>query len=196
MVKGLFFALLISVFAFSSAESADHKIDTKKSEIKWVGKKILGQHDGTINFKDGHLKFDGNTLVGGEFHADMTTITVKDIEDPEYSKKLKDHLESDDFFSVNNHKTAHFIITKVNKTKSESGWDYYQVIGDLTIKGITNQIKFTAKIKKSGSSVQADAKFEIDRTKWKVKYASTSFFDSLGDKAIYDDFELEINIKI
>ncbi len=196
MLKGLFFALIISVFALAIAESADHKIDTKKSEIKWVGKKILGQHDGTINFKGGHLKFDGNTLKGGAFSVDMTSIIVKDIEDPEYNQKLKGHLESDDFFSVKKHKTADFIIKKVNKTKSENGWDFYQVIGDMTIKGITNEIKFIAKVKKTDSGLEAEAKFEIDRTKWKVKYGSTSFFDSLGDKAIYDDFELEIHIKI
>lgn len=196
MLKGLFFALLISVFAVANAVSADHKIDTQKSEIKWLGKKILGQHDGTINFKGGHLEFDGNTLTGGQFTVDMTSIVVKDIEDPEYNAKLKGHLESDDFFSVKKHKTATFKITKVNKTKSENGWDLYQVIGDMTIKGITNQIKFIAKVKKTDSGAEAQVKFEIDRTKWKVKYGSTSFFDSLGDKAIYDDFELDIHIKI
>ncbi len=196
MIKGLMFALLIVAFGYTSATSDDHKINTGTSEIKWVGKKILGQHNGTIKFKDGHLNFDGNTLKGGEFTVDMTSIKVLDIEDAEYNKKLKGHLESEDFFSVNSHKTATFKITKVNKTKSENGWDYYQAIGDMTIKGIKNQIKFIAKVKKTDSGAEAQAKFEIDRTKWNVKYGSTSFFDSLGDKAIYDDFELEIHLKM
>jgi polyisoprenoid-binding protein YceI len=107
-----------------------------------------------------------------------------------------DHLESDDFFSVKSHKTAELKITKVNKTKSENGWDFYQVFGDMKIKGISNQVKFIAKVKKSDAGVQAEAKIELDRTKWNVQYGSSSFFDSLGDKAIYDDFELEIYIKI
>ncbi|MFN4197892.1 MAG: YceI family protein, partial [Flavobacterium sp.] len=34
--------------------------------------------------------------------------------------------------------------------------------------------------------------FKVDRTKYDIKYGSGSFFDNLGDKAIYDDFELTV----
>jgi hypothetical protein len=34
----------------------------------------------------------------------------------------------------------------------------------------------------------------IDRTDFGIRYGSASFFDSLGDRAIYDDFELNINL--
>jgi hypothetical protein len=35
----------------------------------------------------------------------------------------------------------------------------------------------------------------IDRTKFDIKYGSGSFFDSLGDKAINDDFTLAVALK-
>jgi hypothetical protein len=32
----------------------------------------------------------------------------------------------------------------------------------------------------------------VDRTKYNIKYGSKSFFESFGDKAIYDEFELSV----
>jgi hypothetical protein len=35
---------------------------------------------------------------------------------------------------------------------------------------------------------------KVDRTKYDIRYGSKSFFASIGDKAISDDFELDINL--
>jgi hypothetical protein len=45
-------------------------------------------------------------------------------------------------------------------------------------------------IKTDGSTVTADAVVKIDRTKYEIKYGSGKFFENLGDKAIYDDFDI------
>ena len=37
-------------------------------------------------------------------------------------------------------------------------------------------------------------KINVDRSKYDVKYGSSSFFDNLGDKVIYDIFELEVKL--
>jgi hypothetical protein len=34
----------------------------------------------------------------------------------------------------------------------------------------------------------------VDRTKFEIKYRSANWVENLGDKAIYDDFELELNL--
>ncbi|MDD5151626.1 MAG: YceI family protein, partial [Flavobacterium sp.] len=34
----------------------------------------------------------------------------------------------------------------------------------------------------------------IDRTKYDIKYGSKSFFESIGDKAIYDNFDLTVSL--
>ena len=36
----------------------------------------------------------------------------------------------------------------------------------------------------------------IDRSKYDVRYGSGSFFDNLGDKTIYDNFDLAVNLKL
>ena len=41
----------------------------------------------------------------------------------------------------------------------------------------------------------ATAQIKVDRTKYNVKYGSGSFFDGLGDKMIYDDFDLDLKLK-
>ena len=111
----------------------------------------------------------------------MTTITNTDQEG-EYKGKLEGHLKSDDFFGVETYPTATLIFTKVEASDKNA----YTVTGDLTIKGKTNPITFTISI--NGS--KATASLKVDRSKYDVKYGSTSFFEGLKDKAIYDEFDL------
>ena len=39
------------------------------------------------------------------------------------------------------------------------------------------------------------ANLVFDRSKYEVKFRSGSFFENLGDKLIYDEIELAINLK-
>lgn len=116
---------------------------------------------------------------------DMTTLTVTDLEG-EMKGKLEGHLKSDDFFSTDKHTEAKFVITNVSGKDGK-----YKVTGDLTIKGITNPNTFDMII--SGNTAKADLK--VDRTKYDIKFRSASFFDNLKDKAIYDNFDLHVNLK-
>ena len=40
---------------------------------------------------------------------------------------------------------------------------------------------------------KANAKLKIDRTKYGIKYKSKNFIKNIGDKMIYDEFDLEVN---
>jgi polyisoprenoid-binding protein YceI len=153
--------------------------------VKWTGYKVTGQHEGTISLKKGTLMFDGKTLTGGKFVMDMTTINTTDIEG-DYKAKLDGHLKSNDFFGVKKYNTAslEFISVKGNGTN-------YNVKGVLIIKDIKDQIEFKMQV----SENSATAKLKIDRTKFDIKYGSASFFDGLKDRAIYDEFDLNVNLK-
>ena len=41
----------------------------------------------------------------------------------------------------------------------------------------------------------ASTSLKIDRTKYGIKYGSASFFDGIKDKAIYDEFDLNVKLK-
>lgn len=181
-------AIIIAAIAFSftGIENGKKEIKTDKSSVTWTGHKVTGTHEGKISIKSGYLNFKEGKLTGGEFTIDMTSIVNTDLEG-EYKGKLEGHLKSDDFFGVEKFPTANLVFNKVKST----GENVYQVTGDLTIKDQTQPVTFTISI--NGNTATADLK--IDRTKFGVKYRSTSFFDDLKDKAIYDEFDLTSNLE-
>lgn len=183
-LKTIAIALLVA-FGTTVATAQTKKIDAKKSTINWVGKKVTGEHSGTVNFQEGNLIFKGDKLAGGNFTVDMTSLTATDISG-DYKNKLDGHLKSEDFFGTEKNPTATLVFKKI-ATKAGG---VYTVTADLTIKGITNPVTFDLTVKGNTAST----KFNIDRTKYGIKYNSKSFFDSIGDKAIYDDFELSVNL--
>jgi polyisoprenoid-binding protein YceI len=121
----------------------------------------------------------------------MTSIVCLDLEDPGYNKKLVDHLKSDDFFSVETFPTSEMKITEVTKGKEDN---MVQVKGDLTIKGITHPIEFPAEITMNDGNMTASAQIVINRAQYDVRYGSGSFFKGLGDKLIYDYFNLTVKL--
>lgn len=165
-------------------------IDTKASSIQWYAEKVTGKHNGTIKLASGNLIFNANTLQGGSFVTNMKTIAVTDLEG-EYKQKLEGHLNADDFFGTEKYGTSNFTITKVTPT----GTNQVTIAGNLTIKGITKPLSFPATVKREKNAVVAVAQnVKIDRTQYDIRYNSKSFFSSIGDKAINDEFMLSINL--
>ena len=120
----------------------------------------------------------------------MNAITCTDLTDKEYNGKLVGHLKGEDFFNSAKFPTSVFEITSVKHKAGEQ----YDVTGKLTIKGITNEITFPAVIKISESTIITVAKITVNRTKYDIKYGSASFVEGIGDKAISDDFELDVDV--
>lgn len=186
-------AAAITAFAFTTPikESAkNYTVDTKATTATWIGKKVTGQHTGAISVSKGTIVSDGKNVTGGNFEFDMNSITCTDLTDKGYNEKLVGHLKNDDFFAVDKNPTAKFVLTKATL---KSGNDY-DVTGNLTIKGKTNEITFPAMIKADDKVIVAVAKILVNRTKFDIKYGSASFFESIGDKAINDEFELDVNL--
>ena len=175
-------ASMLSAFAL---KDTSFKVDTEKSKITWVGKKVTGQHNGTIQLAEGNFTMKGKKVAGGSFAIDMTT-----LKDAEANARLETHLKSDDFFSTEKFPKATFVTSKIES----KGGDQYLVKGDLTIKGITNQIEFPATINIANGQITAKANIVVDRTKFDIKFRSGNFFENLGDKAIEDNFELGVEL--
>lgn len=163
-----------------------YTVDTKKSTLKWTGKKVAGEHYGYINLKSGSFEVKKNKIVSGTFEIDMKSITNTDLESEEYNAKLVGHLKSDDFFGVEKHPTAKLAVTESSPFKNNEA----KVMGKLTIKDITHPVEFT--VKKSTDGYMTT--IVVDRSKYDVRYGSGSFFDNLGDNMIYDEFTMEVNI--
>jgi polyisoprenoid-binding protein YceI len=183
----------ITAFSFTGPGKKDnvtYNIDTKTTTETWLGKKVTGQHTGAINISKGSIVSDGKTLTGGAFEFDMNSITCTDLTDPEWAGKLVGHLKAEDFFGVEKNPKATFELTKAVLREGNN----YDVTGKLTIKGVTNEITFPAMIKMDGKTLVTIAKITVDRTKFGIKYGSANFFEGIGDKAISDNFELNVNV--
>lgn len=181
-------ALIMGVTANANnpVEEEKREVNTETSKVTWKAYKVTGSHTGTVDLKSGALVFDGEKLTGGEFVVDMTSLISTDLEG-EYKGKLEGHLKSDDFFGVEKHPTSSLVFTKVSATGKNS----YEVTGDLTIKGITKAVTLDVSIYGS----KATATLKVDRAEYDVRYGSGSFFDDLGDKTIYDEFDLVVDLE-
>ncbi len=193
MKKTVLSLVLAVVFGYSATATTPIKEEKKEvkvseSTITWKGYKVTGSHEGTIALKSGHLMMDGKKLTGGEFVVDMTTITNSDMTAGNGKEKLEGHLKSDDFFGVASHPTAKLVFTSVEPMNKNS----YSVQGNLTIKETTKPVTFVVSVYEN----KATATLKVDRAEFDVRYGSGSFFDNLGDKTIYDEFDLVVDLAL
>lgn len=171
-------------------KASTYHVDAQHSQLTWTGRKVTGQHTGNIAVSKGTFSVDNNKVKSGSFQLDTRTITVTDITDKDGNSKLVGHLKGDDFFAVEKYPSAAFTTTSITPGSGNT----YDVKGKLTIKGITKDISFPATITVDNNQLVAKANIKVDRTKYDIKFHSKSFFDNLGDKVIYDDFDLDITL--
>jgi polyisoprenoid-binding protein YceI len=169
------------------ASDASYTINPDQSIIVWTGREVTtSKHFGNIYFASGQFEVKSGLISSGEFVVDMTTIDNQDLPE-ERRGRLEAHLKSDDFFSVESHPTALLSILS-SESVADGKW---MVSGELTIKTFTHPVEFEM----SNSNDGWKANLVFDRSKYEVKFRSGSFFENLGDKLIYDDIELAINLK-
>jgi polyisoprenoid-binding protein YceI len=194
MKHTLYTKVVMAVFAIAALSftsgTTTYKVNTDQSTVAWTGKKVSGSHTGFIKISSGSMTLKGENITAGTFEMDMNSITNTDVTDKGYNEKFVGHLKNDDFFSTTKYPKATFVLTKA----SSKGNGNYDVSGNLTIKNITNEITFPASIKTEGKQLKASAQITVDRTKFGIKYGSGSFFDNLGDKAIDNNFILDVNL--
>ncbi len=163
-----------------------YNIETSQSQITWTGREVsTSSHYGTLDFVSGNFEISNGAIVNGEFIVDMTSINNQDMEG-DSKARLESHLKSDDFFSVESYPTAAISINS-SELISDGKWN---VSADLSIKGFTHPVNFEMISSEDGWS----ANLVFDRSKYDVRFRSGSFFENLGDKLIYDDIELSINL--
>ena len=178
-----------------ATNAAAYKLQPQLSTLGWEGKAVTHGHVGTMQFNGGELLVKGNAVVGGSAVVDMKTMKATDIKEADSQAKFVGHMSGDDFFGAEKFPTSTFKIVTVTPIKGAAkDADNATITGDMTIKGVTQRLSFPAKVGVKDGVAAATGKVTIDRTKYGLKYGSKSFFDSLGDKAINDNFDLTFNV--
>lgn len=163
-----------------------YELNTENSLINWSAEKIVGSsHEGTISIKSGAFEVRDNNVVEANFVIDMNSIT-----ESKNNESFLKHLNSDDFFSVEMYPEAKFVLTEAEQLSTNS----YKIKGLLSIKDVSESLEFIINTDETSNNVAITSAFDIDRTKWDIKYGSGSIFTDLGDKAIKDmiAFQLEL----
>ncbi|CAI8452350.1 MAG: YceI family protein [Schleiferiaceae bacterium] len=168
------------------------------SVVAWRGFKsyVASEHVGTIGVQEGTFAVLEGKVVGGSITIDMNAIVNTDLEDEGKNAYLVGHLKSQDFFFVDSFATSVFEIVEVKEAAAEGTNSV--VVGNLTLRGVTNSIEFPANIAVSEGSVSFDAPtFSIDRTKWGVKFHDSddaTIAESLKEDLIDHSIELTISV--
>ncbi len=174
----------------SSKENSSFIIDPKLSRLEWTGKKIGGEHSGTIALSEGKFQMENGNLTG-DFSIDMNSINTTDLSG-EWKEKLDGHLKSEDFFGTEKFPVAKFSLTQSIPVENEK--ESFLVKGNLTIKDKTNEEGFVIKLKTENEKISGEGIITIDRSKYNVRYGSKSFFANIGDKMIHDTFTVKFHI--
>ena len=171
-------------------------IDLAESTVEWLGRNLINKHFGFAKLESGQLEFADGVLTGGEFSIDLRQLECTDLKDSKLHDVLIHHLESDDFFDVANHPTARFVITGSTPIADACpGGPNLEIEGDLTLRGKTESIQFTATAGLTPEGTPAaQAAFAIDRTRWGVLYGSGKFFKRLAGHLVNDQIEFQLRI--
>ncbi len=174
--------------------SQELMVDPSASAVTWIGTKPTGQHNGTLGIApESKLMVENGMLTGGTIIINMTDLKVLDIEAAEDNAKLVGHLQSADFFAVETYPTSTFTITSIEAVDAstievvEGGYSTenptHKITGNLKMMDVEKAISFYANVAMpSEGEVEANAKFNIDRTEFNVSYMAE------GAAAVKDKF--------
>lgn len=163
---------LVPMFALAT----DFPLTGSNTEIKFVGAKPQGKHDGGFKTVTGTASVTGTDATTLKITLDIDMNSLYSDND-----KLTTHLKSPDFFGVKSNPKSKFESTKIEKDGND-----YKVTGNFTMLGKKESITFPAKIAVTDSSVTLTSNFSIDRTKWGMTY---------GQGKVDNMVKLSVNLK-
>lgn|SRR5690554_5247284 len=192
-LKAIFFTALfvVGMTTFTLAQSLSYQVDVEKSKLDWEGHRFFGgMHTGNIHLQSGQLNVSDGQLISGVFQIDMNRIEVTDISG-EPAERLTAHLKTDDFFDVENHPYATFTLKHIDYADEKLA----AIVGEISIRGISQQISFPAEITTEGDQLRAVARgIRVDRTVHDSQYGSINFFRDLGRKIVHNEFVLHVEL--
>lgn len=153
---------------------------TPDSSIVFEGSKTIDTRVG------GFAEFEGSVVVP-DGNPEEAKITIDIDMESIYSDStvLTRVLRNEDYFNVETYPTAKFVSTDIEKTND----DRLRITGNLTIRGITRSVGFTANlIEMTDDRIEAEADFAVNRSAWEVGQ------DSWEGQLIRDEVKLGLYV--
>lgn len=176
------------------ADATNYKVDTTISTFKWHASKGLSSHNGYVQCMKGLINMEDSLLTGAFITIDMNSISNTDLSGSS-RKTLVNHLKSDDYFNVEEYKiatlkikTAKVISRNLDNSKN------YEIVADLTIKGITKEIIFKASVELKANKIYVEASLDIDSTKYGIGHTSKINLNKKANSIKSNTFNLKVSI--
>ena len=120
------------------------QIDPSHSSVEFAVKHMMiSSTKGRFSGVSGTINYDGANLAASSLNVEIDANSI-DTRD----EKRDGHLRSADFFDVEKYPT----LTFVSKSVTPKGDDEFELVGDLTIKGVTREVTLSGEIQGSGTS--------------------------------------------
>lgn len=180
-MKALLFLLTAALLLAARPAATTYQLLPAASRLTWTGHAELGSYapSGTLQLAAGELRYNGRRLLAGRVLVDMRSLRHDNAQ-------LQEHLRGPEFFDVGQFPTAEFRLQQAT-----SG----QVRGRLTVKGVAQTVTFPLTLSPGpDGTLRLRGTASLDRTRFGIRYNSTSFFTDLGDRAIRNDFQLSFDL--
>tara|TARA_R110001632_G_scaffold140060_1_gene255933 strand:+ start:41953 stop:42492 length:540 start_codon:yes stop_codon:yes gene_type:complete len=157
MIKKVFLLLFLCLSISVSSQEWNQNDDQTKTTftIKNFGVNV----DGYFSNIKINTNFNSKNLSESNINAE---IVVKSISTGIESRD--EHILDEDYFDESNHKTIVLKSTKFHKSDNGN----FEMIAELTIKGITKQLQIPLEILESENDILIKANFTINRKDFKV----------------------------
>ncbi len=166
-------------------------IDSSHSSIQfWVRHLAISKARGTFETFTGTVEFNEEDPASStvSVQIDVASINTKD-------EKRDGHLKSPDFFDVANFPSLSFVSKKVEVVDETHG----KIIGDLTIRGVTNEVvlntEYNGQSKSPWGTTSAgfSAETKISRKEWGLTWNAPL---ETGGVLVGDDVTISIELEI
>jgi len=98
---------------------------------------FVARHAMVTKVRGAFNDFEGSAVVDGDdLSASTVNVTIKAASIDTRNEQRDGHLRSNDFLAMDEYPTITFVSTEVRRT----GDDRFELIGDLTIKGVSNSV--------------------------------------------------------
>jgi polyisoprenoid-binding protein YceI len=181
----------------AEAQGTQFTVDTTASWVRFTGHGVGKNHPGKFKLSSGSVAVADNKITGGNFAIDIKSMDLEQ-KGGVFDSKLRPHLMSGDFFDAEKFGTAKFDITSVQPYTTTStdtsivDGANFMVSGNFTLRDVTKNISFPARVDMDGNTIKARSNFDIDRTQWEMRYGNDK---TLGDKFISEKVNIELDLQ-
>jgi polyisoprenoid-binding protein YceI len=181
-------AMLATVTAY--ADPVTLMIDRAHSDVGFDVRHFFNKVHGSFTDYSGTISYDPKNLT-----VSTVSVTIRDSSINTRNDRRDTHLRSDDFFAVEKFPTITFQSTKIVPGKDDK---HFQVIGDLTMRGVTKSVTLDAEflgmqtMGQMGTQAGFMAKTTIpDRKEYGISWNRTL---DQGGVMLGDDVDITLNI--